>query len=75
MNVLETKLLCMKISSILLDIMPFWPLKVDRCLGGICSLHFQGLRDFASCLLHAGFWLGLLFNPEDGGGMFLQAVG
>jgi hypothetical protein len=24
------------------------------------------------CLLHAGFLLGLLSNPEDGGNMFLQ---
>jgi hypothetical protein len=26
------------------------------------------------CLLHAGFMLGSLFNPEDGGGMFLLSV-
>jgi hypothetical protein len=25
----------------------------------------------AARLLHAGLWLGLLFNPEDGGDMFL----
>jgi hypothetical protein len=62
MNGLETKLFCAKSSSILLDTMPWSPLKVDRCFGWICSLHFQGWRDFASCLLHAGFLLGLLFN-------------
>jgi hypothetical protein len=26
----------------------------------------------ACCLLHAGFLLGLFFNPQDGGNMFLQ---
>jgi hypothetical protein len=26
-------------------------------------------------LLHAGFLLGLFFEPEDGGDMFLQNVG
>jgi hypothetical protein len=31
------------------------PLKVNR--------HFEG--SFTRCLLHAGFLLGLLFNPED----------
>jgi hypothetical protein len=32
-------------------------------------------RRFACCLLHAGFLLGLLFYPEDGGDMFLRNVG
>jgi hypothetical protein len=30
---------------------------------------------FACCLLHAGFLLGLIFNPEDGGDMILRNVG
>jgi hypothetical protein len=29
----------------------------------------------ACCLLHAGFLLGLFFDPEDGGNMFFQNVG
>jgi hypothetical protein len=29
---------------------------------------------FAFCLLHAGFLLGLFFNPEDGSDMFLRNV-
>jgi hypothetical protein len=27
------------------------------------------------CLLHAGLFLGLFFDPEDGGDMFLQNIG
>jgi hypothetical protein len=30
---------------------------------------------FACCLLHAGYLLGLLFNTEDGGDMFLRNFG
>jgi hypothetical protein len=29
----------------------------------------------ACCLLHAGFLLGLLHHPEDGGEIFLQNIG
>jgi hypothetical protein len=29
----------------------------------------------ACCLLHAGFLLGLPFNPKNGGDMFLRNVG
>jgi hypothetical protein len=30
---------------------------------------------FACYLLHAGFFLGLFFNPEDGSNIFLKNVG
>jgi hypothetical protein len=29
----------------------------------------------ACCLLHSGFLLGFIFDPEDGGDMFLRNVG
>jgi hypothetical protein len=29
----------------------------------------------ACCLLHAGFLLGLLYNTEDGGDVFLRNIG
>jgi hypothetical protein len=48
--------------------------------GGIYCLHPQDQREHQArdqeeaelCLLLAGFLLGLLFNPENGGNMFLQ---
>jgi hypothetical protein len=33
------------------------------------------LPDSPDHLLHVGFLLGLFFDPEDGGDMFLQNVG
>jgi hypothetical protein len=36
----------------------------------------QAEPDGSACyLLHAGFLVGLFFNPEDGGDMFLQYIG
>jgi hypothetical protein len=35
----------------------------------------KGKASFTCCLLYAGFLVGLLFSPEDGGDMFLQKVG
>jgi hypothetical protein len=43
-------------SSVFWDITACSPLKVNRCFGGKQRY-----------LLHAGFLLGLFFNPEDGG--------
>jgi hypothetical protein len=35
----------------------------------------QHEADIFSCLLHLGFVLGLFFDAEDGGDMFLRNVG
>jgi hypothetical protein len=54
--------------SVCWDIMLCSPLKINQ--------HFLGMfRSFACYVLHAGFLLGLFFNPEDGGYIFLQNVG
>jgi hypothetical protein len=31
-------------------------------------------ESYASCVLHAGFFLGLFFDPEDGADMLLRNV-
>jgi hypothetical protein len=55
-------------SSVLWDITPCSLFKVSRLFGGtsfFCRL---------SLLIHADFLLGLFFEPEDGGDLFLRNV-
>jgi hypothetical protein len=50
-------------------------LKVNRRFGGRGRIHLQGRRIRSPYyLLHVGFLLGLFFDPEDVGDMFLQYV-
>jgi hypothetical protein len=53
------------------NITPCWPLKVSRRFGGTFRLHFQALLDSS---FYAGFSLGVFFNPEYEGDMFLRKV-
>jgi hypothetical protein len=53
-------------STVFWDNMPCSPLKVDQHFG---ETHYK--QSSAPYLLHAGFLLGLFFDPEDGGNMFL----
>jgi hypothetical protein len=46
-------------------------MEVDHCPGEMHSFHEDGARD----QLLANYSLVLLFNPEDGGSMFLQNTG
>jgi hypothetical protein len=52
-------------SSTFWDVLPCSPLKVSQ----VRNRHEADSK--LSCLLHAVFLPGLLFNPEDGSGMFL----
>jgi hypothetical protein len=72
-------------SSIFWDITPDSPLKVNRRFGKTRRFYLQ-LRRISQAkkqrkagrkqdyLLHAGFFIGLSFDPEDGGDMFLRNV-
>jgi hypothetical protein len=68
-------------STILWNITPYSPLKVDRHFEGICRLYLQGRVSQArnqhevgnkqSQQTHAGFLISLFLNPADGGDMLL----
>jgi hypothetical protein len=58
----------LKKNPIFWDTMTCSPLKISQNFGEQYHLHFQGMN--CLLLLHAGFLLGLLFNPEDGHKMF-----
>jgi hypothetical protein len=58
-------------SIIFWDVMPHSPLKVNRHFGGTYRLCLHALL---ATRFHAGFLLGLFFDPEDGGDMFLRNV-
>jgi hypothetical protein len=65
----------LKKSSVIWDITPWSPLKVNRRFGRTCSLYLQGRISSSCYLLHAGFLFGLIFDTEDGGDIFLRNVG
>lgn len=56
------------------DIISHNQLKVAQCFAGTCSLHFQVRRISRATCFHASNLLGL-FDPEDGGDMFLRNIG
>jgi hypothetical protein len=59
-------------NSVSWDIMLWHPVKKKQYFLGTYHLHIQS----SNCsLVHADFLLGLLFDSEDGGSMFLQDVG
>jgi hypothetical protein len=68
--------------SVFWDVTPCSPFKVNRRFGGKYCILLHGRRisharnqSEACYLLHAGFLLGLFFDPNDGGDIFLRKIG
>jgi hypothetical protein len=57
-------------------LVPCSPLKVNWRFGGTCRKVTNQVANGASAcyVLHAGFLLGIYFDPEDGGDIFPQNV-
>jgi hypothetical protein len=58
--------------------MPYSPLKVNRCFGGTCLLHLrieEEDKQGNSKKQATRELLGLHFNSDDGGDMFLRNIG
>jgi hypothetical protein len=56
------------------DGMP-WPVEVHQYFWGMYCLHFQGWWEAKQVTSKKQALPGLLFDPEDGGGTFLQNIG
>jgi hypothetical protein len=57
------------------NIKPRNPFKVNQRSGGTCHLHLLGQRGLLATCFHDGFLVGLFFEPEGGGDVFLRNIG